>query len=356
LDPGAEGRAVNRMSNNLSPAEMERLLSVYFASIVQPDAGPGERMLALLAELDDQQKADYFTRRVCQLGEIIMRENDPGDCMYLIESGRVLVYKGDPQDPLILGLRGTGETLGEMALLENLPRSASVAAVEEVSLLGLSRAQFFTLLGTIPVLSQAIMGSFSARLRQSDGRNLQDSSNASQQTQQEIAALREQANRDPLTGLFNRRHMEAALQKELARASKENTPLGILLIDIDFFKKVNDTYGHPCGDRVLQSLAEILIKHVRAGDIPCRYGGEEFLVVLPGALLTGVYQRAEQIRAMFAAQSLAHESGRIRATLSVGVAVYPQHGSTIEELVARADQALYQAKRQGRNQVVVGSL
>jgi diguanylate cyclase (GGDEF)-like protein/PAS domain S-box-containing protein len=169
------------------------------------------------------------------------------------------------------------------------------------------------------------------------------------QIQELQAQLREQAIRDPLTGLFNRRYLEETLQREFSRASREGYPIGVAMIDIDYFKQLNDANGHEAGDRVLQALAALLQAHTRAGDIVCRYGGEEFLLVLPGADPQQVQDRAEAWRHSFEATTIQLGEGLLRSTLSIGVATFPLNGETFDDVVRAADQALYRAKGDGRN-------
>lgn len=166
--------------------------------------------------------------------------------------------------------------------------------------------------------------------------------------------LREQAIRDPLTHLFNRRYLEETLERELLRARREHRPLGVVMMDIDHFKRLNDTYSHAAGDRMLQALADLLRQHSRGGDVACRYGGEEFLMVLPRAGLEDACRRAEHWRRAFAHLRVAYEGHSLHATLSLGVACYPLHADNPADLIHVADVALYIAKSNGRNQVVAG--
>lgn len=167
--------------------------------------------------------------------------------------------------------------------------------------------------------------------------------------------LRTRAMHDPLTGLFNRRHMEESLDRELRTAQRQSTSIGLMMIDVDHFKRYNDTYGHAGGDALLEQLSQLMMELFRDRDIICRYGGEEFLAIMPGADVATVSARAEQLR-------LAANALRVQAagkplgpvTISVGIAVYPDHASTTEGLLATADSALYEAKHRGRDCVVAG--
>ncbi|HYL10853.1 MAG TPA: diguanylate cyclase [Candidatus Acidoferrales bacterium] len=166
--------------------------------------------------------------------------------------------------------------------------------------------------------------------------------------------LRLQAIRDPLTGLFNRRYMEESLDRDLRRALRGHSSLGVILLDIDHFKLFNDSYGHAGGDAVLRTTGGLLQNCIRAEDIACRYGGEEFALILIEASLAVTLQRAEalcQAVNRMSVKNLGRKLGNI--TFSIGVAVCPDHGNTVEGLLRSADLALYDAKARGRNRVVV---
>ncbi|MDO8447231.1 MAG: diguanylate cyclase [Rhodoferax sp.] len=167
------------------------------------------------------------------------------------------------------------------------------------------------------------------------------------------AQLSEQANRDPLTGLYNRRYLDPTLARELARCEREGQPLSLMLIDLDHFKQVNDSYGHPAGDEVLKNLAAMLNEQARAADVVCRYGGEEFLLVLPNMPAHIALVRADQWRAAFAATTVRFDKFQMQTTLSIGIATYPGHGASAEELIRHADRALYRAKSEGRDRVML---
>jgi diguanylate cyclase (GGDEF)-like protein/PAS domain S-box-containing protein len=166
--------------------------------------------------------------------------------------------------------------------------------------------------------------------------------------------LRNQSIRDPLTGLFNRRYMEESLELEMSRAARSKRSLGVIMIDIDHFKHFNDSFGHEAGDLMLRELGAFLQTHIREGDIACRYGGEEFTLILPEASLEVVRQRADQLREEFKFMKVQVQGQSLGpVTLSLGVALFPRHGASIETLLRMADQALYRAKAAGRDRVEV---
>lgn len=167
------------------------------------------------------------------------------------------------------------------------------------------------------------------------------------------AELREQAIRDPLTGMYNRRYLDETLDHEMARASREGYPISFVMIDIDHFKQVNDTFGHDAGDRMLQKLAGLLLGQTRPGDIVCRYGGEEILVVIPNTSAEAAFQITERWRLSFIGTTLPLDFGTAKTTLSCGISEFSTHGTSATDLISFADKAMYQAKSAGRNRVWV---
>lgn len=168
--------------------------------------------------------------------------------------------------------------------------------------------------------------------------------------------LRDQAIRDPLTAMFNRRYFEETAERELRRAAQGEVGVGVIMLDIDHFKRLNDTRGHEAGDITLRRIGLLLQNKTRVEDIACRYGGEEFVLLLPGVTLEAVVARANQIR-----ESMKEIDLRLRGevlgpvTVSGGVALFPDHGRTCTELIEAADRALYTAKQSGRDKVIVAS-
>jgi diguanylate cyclase (GGDEF)-like protein len=167
--------------------------------------------------------------------------------------------------------------------------------------------------------------------------------------------LTDQSIRDPLTGLFNRRYIEETMQREILRASLDQSKIGIIMADIDDFKHFNDTYGHEAGDELLIKIADFLKSEIRGSDIAGRFGGEEFLMILPGSSSEGTYKRAEQIRESIKKLRIYfHNEFLPTVKLSMGIATYPQNGKNYSELVQITDAALYKAKKQGKDRVIVG--
>jgi diguanylate cyclase (GGDEF)-like protein/PAS domain S-box-containing protein len=260
-----------------------------------------------------------------------MREFEPTECWALRTGHPHLVVAGDSTAPcahaagvknsyLCIPILAQGETLGLLHL----------QATDDVPQLESAELSFKTTFAGQVGLSIA-----NIRLRE---------------------ALRMQSVRDALTGLYNRRYLEEVLDREIRRAGRAGQSMGILMLDLDHFKRFNDTYGHDAGDAVLRETAAFLLKNVRAEDFVCRYGGEEFVVILPTADVEGARARGEKLRSKMRELSILHQGKSLgMVTLSVGVATFPAHGMSPKELMAAADGALYEAKRGGRDQVAVAS-
>jgi diguanylate cyclase (GGDEF)-like protein len=334
----------------LSSAEFDWLLTICRVS----DEAFRQEEPPFLSQLDDGDREDlrhFATERSCVSGEIIVRENCPGDHMYIIRSGLAVVLKGDLHAPMILGFRGKEDLIGEMALLENQPRSATVVALEAMSLWSISQESFVQLANQSPGFNLKMLGLLSARLRKSDEQYRRALAHGKIR-EETLRRLNDQVMRDPLTGLYNRHGFELILAQKFSEADQVGTEVGVLMLDVDHFKRINDTHGHQAGDAVLKALAKVLEKLVRSEDILCRYGGEEFVVVMPGAPLPVIRKRADMIRRGFQESRVLHQEKEISATLSIGIAMYPAQGSDADDVLAHADRALYQAKKRGRNRVV----
>lgn len=169
-------------------------------------------------------------------------------------------------------------------------------------------------------------------------------------------ALSQQSIRDPLSGLFNRRYMEESLSREIVRAGRKQTQIGVVMADLDHLKVFNDIHGHAAGDMVIAQVGRVFRQKIRRSDIACRYGGEEFVIILVEASPEDTYKRADELREEVKRMELIFQ-GRLLSsiTISMGVATYPQNGATVDDLLRAADTALYKAKQNGRDQVVAAS-
>ena len=163
--------------------------------------------------------------------------------------------------------------------------------------------------------------------------------------------LEQQAIRDPLTDVYNRRYMVEFLDNEIARAEREKLSVSIVMMDLDNFKQFNDNYGHKCGDVVLQAFANFLVEHTRRGDVICRYGGEEFVILMPNTPHHIGYERAETWRQDFSEAAIEYQGMKFSTTFSAGVATFPQQGQTGDLILQAADKALYRSKDSGKNKV-----
>jgi diguanylate cyclase (GGDEF)-like protein len=164
--------------------------------------------------------------------------------------------------------------------------------------------------------------------------------------------LREQAIRDPLTNLFNRRYLEETLDRELARAAREGYPVCIIMLDIDHFKRINDAHGHEAGDFVLKALSDVLASQSRRGDFACRFGGEEFIVVMPNISMDVALERAEALRQTLNSLRVPFQNTLLTVTISMGVASHPTNGITRDAILRAADKAMYAAKNAGRDHIL----
>ncbi len=188
---------------------------------------------------------------------------------------------------------------------------------------------------------------------EADKEELEATNRQLQQALQEI--LFEQSTHDALTGLYNRRYLEQTIRRELISAERHGHPVSVIMGDLDHFKEINDRYGHPGGDEVLRVFGDLMKRHARGSDIYCRYGGEEFLLVLPKMTKDDAVERAKQLCSAMAAAPVPYGDLAIAVTASFGVAAFPRDGRNADDLIAAADSAMYAAKAAGRNRVNVSS-
>jgi diguanylate cyclase (GGDEF)-like protein len=268
-------------------------------------------------------------------GTPIVEIGAPGRSLYLVTEGQVRVVYPSPNADFELARLGPGDFFGEMALLNDKPRSATVRADTAVETLVLDKEDFRRVVSETPGMALEILAALSVRIRNAD---------------EQISSLSDQAVRDPLTGLLNRRAFHERLSEEVDRSRRYGVTFSLLVIDLDFFKNINDTLGHQVGDDVLAWVGRVLMEHTRAADAPFRIGGEEFAVLCPSS---------DRAMARYAARRLVEVVAEAKppvatvaqVTMSAGYASCPIDGTTFEELYGAADAALLRAKTAGRNRV-----
>lgn len=288
----------------LPPPELERIAALVREEVVPPDTN------------------------VVEIG-------DPGDSLYMILDGTVRVlYPARSQDFEFARI-GPGGFFGEMALLNQKPRSATVQTVTKARMLILERDQFRRILRERPEVAIQLLEALSLRIRNTD---------------EQISTLSDKAMRDVLTGLLNRRACHERLKKEVDRNRRYGDVFALLLLEIDRFETINDTFGHRVGGEILAWIGRMLAEHTRAADAPFRVGGEEFAILAPatpGAIAGSLANRLVQV----IAEARPPVDFDLSITLSAGYSACPEHATQAPHLFNLADQALVRAKSEGRNRV-----
>ena len=276
-------------------------------------------------------------------GEVLLDPDNDNDALYIILAGHAEVRftHDEPRSSVYLA---SGECVGEMSIIEATQPSATVTAHSHCQVLVLGAEVIWTLIDRSPVVARNLLHILSARVRRN---NLALVQSHQQQRIHERDALN-----DPLTGLNNRRWMERTLSRIVQRCARAREPLALLMIDTDHFKRYNDDYGHLAGDQLLVTIARLITENVRSTDRACRYGGDEFVVVLPQAGRAEALQIATRVCRSISEQTRRPGDGRLEAPASVSVGVASLgSGMNVRQLLASADAALYRAKAAGRGGV-----
>jgi diguanylate cyclase (GGDEF)-like protein len=270
--------------------------------------------------------------RKLEPGEILVRQDDPAESMYWIESGVICILQGPLDSPRLLGFRFPGQVVGEIALLENIPRTASAVAILPTRMKSLSKEKFLAFLDLIPGVGVEIMRLLSQRLREV-------------QPAEYSAGLY-----DHLTGALSRQAFDTRLQDEIKGAKDYRYSFSLVFLDLDHFKEINDTYGHARGDEVLVTSVQRIMADLRTTDLLFRYGGDEFVVILRG---TDLARGRAMIQRMLNEALMTPIPGDppINISFSAGIANFPEDGETPEALLKAADGRVYQAKRAGRGRI-----
>ncbi len=282
--------------------------------------------------------------------EILFEHGDQGNELYIIIEGMIqgtiVLPNGSVRNVAEIG---PGDFVGEIALFDKVPRSATCIAIEKSVVLCITDNDFNDLINHYPQIANKIM----YRMMNITIERFRDTSNFLADIVQWGENARKRTITDELTGIYNRRFLDDALVNALNQAKNMKAPFAIIMMDIDWFRKINDQVGHTIGDKIIKSIVEVYIKLLHQNDIIARFGGDEFTILLPDADITAANELAEVVRHKVTELNVAELKGtEFSLSISQGIAAYPKNGSTITELKEAADSALYKAKDAGRNRVV----
>ncbi len=282
----------------------------------------------------------FFTVHELEMGAVLICPEQQNDCLYLLLEGQLSIHLSCTTTPPISFLN-SGDYAGEVSFLDHQYPSAYVVANKKSIVIQLHRRNLPRLYDITPIIHNNLLRILCRRIRSGNNSLLHSERNA---------------HIDSLTGIPNRRWLDYAFQRERQQCDEKNVPLCLIMLDVDHFKAYNDTYGHIAGDSVLQFTALQLRKHLRPHDSIARFGGEEFVVLLPNTTLPEAYEVAERLRECLAdLKELPNTQPSLPCiTISLGVAVLSKQ-DVLASLLEKADKALYQAKQQGRNQVCLHS-
>ncbi|MGH8670953.1 MAG: diguanylate cyclase [Burkholderiales bacterium] len=300
----------------------------------------------LFAKVDFAFIDTYLHRcpvRVVSKGELLLQPGQRNENVYLVLSGSMSVNLESDDRVALLNL-GAGECVGEMSVIDDNPVCAYVVAMEDTRLLVIDRSLMWHMISALHQVSFNLLCVFSQRLR-NDNRVMLDSVKLQIQFERS-------AHVDGLTGVHNRRWMNEMFKRQIERYAQDRSPLSLLMVDIDHFKRFNDQYGHVAGDRALYGIGQTLMSTLRPTDLLARFGGEEFAIMLPATGLEQAASIAQRLCQAVAGTPISGIDGDYlpALTTSIGVAQMSA-GETLEALIRVADTALYRAKNRGRNQV-----
>jgi len=282
--------------------------------------------------------------RKLSAGEKLLASGQPNRSIFVLLSGRLLVYLDDHSDAPHLSLE-SGDCVGEMSVIDNQLTSANVIAADECRVLEVEEGTLWSLLDRSPVVARNLLEVLTQRVRHDNS--------VIRRSQQLQRQFEHHAATDPLTGLYNRRWLDEMLSRQMAGCVERGKPFSLFIADIDFFKGFNDNYGHLAGDQAIKAIAGAILGNLRRSDMAVRYGGEEFLVLLPESDQLCAVSIAERIRVAVKGTVLSHTDGRElpSVTVSIGIAEMVA-GSDAEGLIEKADRALYLAKQNGRDSIM----
>jgi diguanylate cyclase (GGDEF)-like protein len=307
-------------------------------------------IFSLLKPEEISSIAGLFSTHEIEEGEVLFREGDEGNELFIVKSGAVTssIRLPDGGERQVAQFRA-GNFFGEMSIFENAPRSATCRSLEKSSLLGLHEKDFYRMIEEYPDIATKIM----YRMLNITAQRLRDTGEFLSDMVHWGEAARRRAITDELTGAYNRRFLDDALVSQAELARNSGKPLSLVMVDLDYFREINENYGHEAGDRCILETVHVFNRHLRESDILARFGGDEFTVLMPETEPETALEITDRVRADLGEHDVLKQyQGPVKKlSMSAGVASFPAHADDVKKLKEMADQALYRAKEGGRNRV-----
>ena len=308
-------------------------------------------IFSLLKPEEIQNIAGLFRLHEINKGEVLFHEGDVGNELFIVMTGAVVstIRLPDGSERQIAQFN-VGNFFGEMSIFENAPRSATCGSLEKSTLLGLHEKDFYRMIEEFPDVATKIM----YRMLNITAQRLRDTGEFLSDMVHWGEAARRRAITDELTGAYNRRFLDDALVSQFDLARNSGKPLSLVMVDLDYFREINENYGHEAGDRCIMEVVRVFGRNLRESDILARFGGDEFTVLMPDTTWSTAMDITDRVRTSLGEQDVLEKyNGPVKKLgMSAGVASFPDHANDVKKLKESADQALYRAKEGGRNRVV----
>lgn len=307
-------------------------------------------LFSLLSEEEISMIIDNFNIIDFEENQVLFREGEEGSEMFIVRNGSVKpsfrLPEGNEREMAVFG---KGDFFGEMSIFDNSPRSATCTVMEPTQLLSLKESDLLSMIQKNPEIAIKIM----YRMLNITTRRLKDNGEFLSDMVQWGESARKRTITDEFTGVYNRRFLDDALPEFFDDARRSSQPLSLVMVDLDYFREINDTYGYETGNRVILGVVSVVKKHLRNNDILARYGGDEFTLLLPETGINEAMILSEKIRRDVEHLAILGDgnAGAVKITATLGLATYPENALTLETLKSMADQALYRAKESGRNRI-----